>query len=79
LFFDEYAAVMYRKIDTIPLFATFPRHPTGHAMDAGFAAGRPGSVTDFETGCVVSEFIFSRMTHRPVFAQAGAFPERMQP
>jgi hypothetical protein len=79
LFFDDNAAVMYRKIDTTPLSATSPRRPTGLRNAGGFRPDRRGSFADIEIGCVVSSFIFSRMTLRPVFAPAGAFPERMTP
>jgi hypothetical protein len=79
LFFDDSAAVMYRKIDTTPLFATFPRPTSGLSLAAEPPLGRPGSVADLESGSVLSTFIFSRMTHRHVFAPAGAFSERMIP
>jgi hypothetical protein len=77
LFFDDNAAVMYRKIDTTPLSATFPGTTSGPNKAAEFTLGRPGALADFESGSVVSPFIFSRMTHRHVFAPAGAFSERM--
>ena len=79
LSFDDSAAVMYRKIDTTPLSATFPRSIGGITPAADLLVGSTGSFVDYEIGCVVSSFIFSRMTLRPVFAPAGAFPERMTP
>jgi hypothetical protein len=79
LFIDDIAAVMYRKIDTTPLSATFPQLSSGLNKAVEQSSGRPGSLADYEIGCVVSLFIFSRMTLRPVFAPAGAFSERMTP
>jgi hypothetical protein len=77
LFFDDIAAVMYRKIDTTPLSATSPRPTSGLIKATEVTLSQPGALADFESGSVVSPFIFSRMTHRHVFAPAGAFPERM--
>jgi hypothetical protein len=79
LFFDDRAAVMYRKIDNTPLSATFRKIQSM----AGQAVGDvPGSLRDFtesDPGRVMFPFIPSRMTHRLLFAPAGAPSERMIP
>lgn len=79
LCFDDRATAMYRKIDTTPLSAKFPDLILGLPLPADPRIGpRLGRAVP-EIGCVVSSFIFSRMTLRPVFAPAGAIPERMIP
>jgi hypothetical protein len=79
MFFDDIAAVMYRKIDTTPLSATSSQYHDGSEMVAGLGSGLPGVAVGKERGCVVSFIIPSRMTHRPLFAPAGATSERMNP
>ena len=79
LFFDDIVAVMYRKIDTTPHSATPPQHQVGSGESAGIAPGSWGLAVGSDCGCVVSPLIPSRMTHRPLFALAGAPSERMKP
>jgi len=79
LFFDDLSAVMYRKIDTTPLSATFPQYQVGSGVAAGISSGSWGLVVESDRGRVVSSLIPSRMTHRPLFALAGAPSERMKP
>ena len=79
MFFDDPPAVMYRKIDTTPRSANFPKHETGPIPSAGFPPSRPGLVADLEPGSVVSSFIFSRMTHRHSSPRADAPDKRMNP
>ncbi len=80
MFFDDCSAVMYRKIDTTPLFATFLKLqcPT-EAKAVGIDSDSLGSLADRATGRVMSSLIPSRMTHRLLFAPAGAPSERMTP
>jgi hypothetical protein len=79
LFFDDVATVMYRKIDTTPLFATSPQRQLGSGASNRIAFCSSGLKVERDRGCVVSLLIPSRMTHRPLFALAGAPSERMKP
>lgn len=72
LFFDDVLAVMYRKIDTTPLSATSPQHHAGSGEAAGIVPSRRGSLVESDCERVVFSLIPSRMTHRPLFAPAGA-------
>lgn len=72
LFFDDTSAVMYKKIDTAPLSATLPRYQRGSGDAAGIISGSWGTTLESDRGSVVSSLIPSRMTHRPLFALAGA-------
>jgi len=71
--------VMYRKIDTTPLLATFATAQGWAGMAAGFAPGRPGTVVGSDRAREESLLIPSRMTHRPLFPPAGGPSERMKP
>jgi hypothetical protein len=79
LFFDDLRAVMYRKIDTTPVFATSPTDHGRAETDAGIDTGRPSSVADTEQPFHAFSLIPSRMTHRPLLPSAGAPSERMKP
>jgi hypothetical protein len=79
IFFDDLHAVMYRKIDTTPVFATSPTDHGRAETDAGIDTGRPSSVADTEQPFHAFSLIPSRMTHRPLLPSAGAPSERMKP
>jgi hypothetical protein len=79
LFFDDHAAAMYRNFDTTPRFVASNQQPIGIIAEAGLGPGLLSTGAALGHVWVVSAFIFSRMTHRPVFAPAGALPERMTP
>jgi hypothetical protein len=78
-FFDDDVAVMYRKIDTTLLSETFRQDYRGRGTSIGLVARLVEIVSESDPGCVVSSIIPSRMTHRPLFAPAGAPSERMNP
>jgi hypothetical protein len=77
MFFDDIAAVMYRKIDTTPLSATFLTIQSRTGKASGSDPGPLVKNAASDPGRVMSLFIPSRMTHRLLFAPAGAPSERM--
>jgi hypothetical protein len=79
LFFDDRPAVMYRKIDTTPLSATFRKIQSRAGRAVGIVPGSPRDCAASDPGRVMFSFIPSRMTHRLLFAPAGAPSERMIP
>jgi hypothetical protein len=77
MFFDDVSAVMYRKIDTTPLSATFLTIQSRTGKASGSDPGPLVKIAASDPGRVMSSFIPSRMTHRLLFAPAGAPSERM--
>jgi hypothetical protein len=77
-FFDDTAAVMYRKIDTTLLIATSLTVRRGPEKSFGLRPDPTGLSREvtMDECCI---FIPSRMTHRLLFAPAGAPSERMIP
>jgi hypothetical protein len=79
LFFDDPCAVMYRKIDTLPFFATTPTDQGRAEQEAGLTTGAPCRVAEMDRLLHAFSLIPSRMTHRPLLPTAGAPSERMNP